>query len=80
MSGRDRKLHNLELRDMEPSPYISGGSNQGMRWVGYVARMKEIRNQNRVLVVNTGLIFISSVFSKCAVYEGGVHYYNYLYT
>jgi len=51
-----------------------------MRWVGYVARMKEIRNPNRVLVVNTGLIFISSVFSKCAVYEGGVHYYNYLYT
>ena len=51
-----------------------------MRWVEYVARMKEIRNASMVLVVNTGIIFINNVFSKCAVYEGGLHYYNYLHT
>ena len=49
-----------------------------MRWVGYVAHKKEIRNVSGVLVVNTGLIFIRNLFSKFAVYEGGVHY-NYLY-
>jgi len=41
-----------------------------------VARIKEIRNASMVLVANTGLIFISNIFSKCAVYEGGVHYYS----
>lgn len=42
-----------------------------------MARMKEIRKASRVSVVSTGLIFMSNVFSNCAAYEGGIHYYNY---
>jgi len=29
VSGRERKLHNLKLRDIESSPNVTGGSNQG---------------------------------------------------
>ena len=30
VSGRERTLHNLKLRDIEHSPNITGGTNQGI--------------------------------------------------
>jgi hypothetical protein len=46
-----RKLHNEELRDLYSSPSkIRIIKSRRMRWVGYVARMEEIRNAYRLLV------------------------------
>jgi hypothetical protein len=43
--------------------------------------MIEIRNAHRVLVLNSGLIFVNNAVSKFAEYEEGAQYlYNYLST
>jgi hypothetical protein len=45
-----RKLHNVELHNMYPSPRIFRIiKSKGMRWAGHVARMEK-RNTYRILV------------------------------
>jgi hypothetical protein len=51
VTGRWRKLHNEELRDLYPSPSIIRiMKSRRMRWAGHVARMGEKRNAYRLLV------------------------------
>jgi hypothetical protein len=50
VTGRWRKLHNEELRDLCPSPSIIRIINLRRRWVGHVARMGEKRNAYMLLV------------------------------
>ena len=46
-----RKLHNEELNDLYCSPNVVGViKSRRMRWAGHVARMRERRDVNRVLV------------------------------
>jgi hypothetical protein len=50
VTGRWRKLHNEELRDLYYSPSIIRIIKFGrMRWAGHVARMGENRNVYRLL-------------------------------
>jgi hypothetical protein len=50
-TGKCRKLHNEELRDLYSLPNIIRIMNsRRMRWVGHVARMGEKRNAYRLLV------------------------------
>jgi hypothetical protein len=45
VTGKWRKLHNKELRDLNSSPsVIRIIKSKRMRWAGYVARMGEKRN------------------------------------
>jgi hypothetical protein len=50
VTGRWRKLHNEELRDLYSSPCIIIIKLRRMRWSGHVARMEEKRNSYRLLV------------------------------
>jgi hypothetical protein len=51
VTGEWRKLHNKELHVLYSSPSIIRIiKSQRMRWVGYVARMGEERNDCRLLV------------------------------
>jgi hypothetical protein len=51
VTGKWRKLHNKELRDLYSSPSIIRIlKSRRMRWVGHVARMGEMRNTYRLLV------------------------------
>jgi hypothetical protein len=51
LTGRCRKLHNVELRDLYSSPSITRMiKSRSMRWAGHVARMEEKRNAYRLLV------------------------------
>jgi hypothetical protein len=51
VTGKWRKLHNEELRDLYSSPsVIRIIKSRRMRWAGHVARMGEKRNANRLLV------------------------------
>jgi hypothetical protein len=51
VTGRWRKLHNEELRDLYSSPSIIRIiKSRIMRWAWYVARMGEKRNAYRLLV------------------------------
>jgi hypothetical protein len=50
VTGKWRKLHNEELRDLYSSPSIIRIIKPRMRWVGHVARMGEKRNAYRLLV------------------------------
>jgi hypothetical protein len=51
VTGGWRKLHNEELHDLYSSPSIIGMmKSRRMRWVGYVARIREKRNAYRILV------------------------------
>jgi hypothetical protein len=53
MTGGWRKLHNEELHDLYSSPSIIRMiKSRRMRWAGHVARMREKRNANRILVGN----------------------------
>jgi hypothetical protein len=50
--GGWRKLHNEELYNFCSSPnIIRMMKSRRMRWVGHVARMKEKRNEYRILIV-----------------------------
>jgi hypothetical protein len=51
VTGKWRKLHNEELRDLYTSPSIVRIiKSRRMRWTGHVARMGEKRNAYRLLV------------------------------
>jgi hypothetical protein len=51
VTGKWRKLHNEELRDLYSSPRIIRIiKSRRMRWAGHVARMGEKRNAYRLLV------------------------------
>jgi hypothetical protein len=51
VNGSWRKLHNDELHSLYSSPNIvSVIKSRRMRWAGHVARMREGRGVNRVLV------------------------------
>jgi hypothetical protein len=51
VTGKWRKLHNGELRDLYSSPSIIRIiKSRRMRWSGHVARMGEKRNAYRLLV------------------------------
>jgi hypothetical protein len=51
VTGKWRKLHNEELRDLYSSPSIIRIiKSRRMRWVGRVARMGEKRKSYRLLV------------------------------
>ena len=51
ITGERRKLHNVELNDLYPSPYIVRViKSRRVCWTGYVARMEKRRGINRVLV------------------------------
>ena len=50
VTGEWRKLHNEELNDLYSSPNIILVIKSRMRWVGYVARMREMRGVYRILV------------------------------
>jgi hypothetical protein len=51
VTGKWRKLHNEELRDLYSSPsIITIIKSRRMRWAGHVARMGEKRNDYRLLV------------------------------
>jgi hypothetical protein len=51
VTGRWRKLHNEELRDMHASSsIIRRFKSKRMRWAGHVARMGEKKNVYRLLV------------------------------
>jgi len=51
VTGEWRKLHNEELNDVYSLPNIVRVvKSRGMRWAGYVARMGEDRDVQRVLV------------------------------
>jgi len=51
LTGKWRKLHNEELRDLYSLPNIVGVvKSRRMRWAGHVARMGEGRGVHRVLV------------------------------
>jgi hypothetical protein len=51
VTGKRRKLHNEELRDLYSSPSIIRIiKSMRMRWTGHVARMGEKRNAYRFLV------------------------------
>jgi hypothetical protein len=51
VTGDWRKLHNEELHNLYSSPnIIKMIKSRRMRWAGYVARMGEKRNEDRVLV------------------------------
>jgi hypothetical protein len=51
VTGRWRKLHNEELRDLYSSPSIIRIiKSRRMRWAGHVVRMGEKRNEYRLLV------------------------------
>jgi len=51
VTGKLRKLHNEELRDLYPLPNIVRVvKSRRMRWAGHVARMGEGRGVHRVLV------------------------------
>jgi transcription termination factor 2 len=51
VTGKWRKLHNEELRDLYSSPsIIKIIKSRRMRWAGHVARMGEKRNPYRLLV------------------------------
>ena len=50
MTGKWRKLHNVELNDLYSSPNIVRMIKwRRMRWVGHVARMEEGRGVHKVL-------------------------------
>jgi hypothetical protein len=51
VTGDWRKLHNEELHNLNSSPNIIRTlKSRKMRWAGYVARMEEKRDADRVLV------------------------------
>jgi hypothetical protein len=51
VTGKLRKLHNEELRDLYSSPSITRIiKSRRMRWAGHVARRGEKRNAYRLLV------------------------------
>jgi hypothetical protein len=51
VTGERKKLHNEELHILYSSPNIIRQiKSRRMRWAGYVARMGEERNMNRVLM------------------------------
>ena len=51
VTGKGRKLHNEELRDLYSLPNIVRAvKSRRMRWAGHVARMGEGRGIHRVLV------------------------------
>jgi hypothetical protein len=51
VAGGCRRLHNEELRNLYASPdIIRVIRSRRMRWVGYVARVGEVRNALKILV------------------------------
>ena len=51
ITGKWRKLHNVELHALYSSPnIITNLKSRRLRWAGHVARMEEFRNAYRVLV------------------------------
>jgi hypothetical protein len=49
--GCRRKLHKEELRNLNRSPSIARIiKSRRMRWAGHVARMRAMRNEQRILV------------------------------
>jgi hypothetical protein len=53
--GGWRRLHNKELHNLHSSPNIIRViKSRGMRWVGYVAQMGEMRNAYNILVGKPG--------------------------
>jgi hypothetical protein len=49
VTGKWRKLHNEELRDLYSSPSITRIIKSWMRWAGHVTRMGKKRNAYRLL-------------------------------
>jgi hypothetical protein len=51
VKGEWRKLHNMELRDLNPSPSIIRIiKSRRMRWAGHLARIGKKRNTYKLLV------------------------------
>jgi hypothetical protein len=50
VTGRWRKLHNEELHNLYPSPFIIRIVESTMRWEGHVTQKGEKRNAYRILV------------------------------
>jgi hypothetical protein len=49
--GSWKRLHNEELRNLYPSPYIIRvNKSREFRWTGHVARMGEMRNSYKIFV------------------------------
>ena len=51
ITGKLKKLHNVELHPLYSSPNIIRNlKSRRLRWTGHVARMEQFRNAHRVLV------------------------------